>query len=277
MLVCLAAVVCLAGSVWAAEGAACKGAGCCKSCEHKGNLTKEEAEKYAQTERQTIYSYTSLVDGTPDNRLIAIGARFGYETFRNDQQPHFSVGPELKVSYKDFAIRTHATERIGDGSSYNDAAIGWQQRWVTESGNMPTLSTLLEVGYSRGTHHTKDINVDIKIMGIAAKNIWRGTAYANVWGTVANESYIHNERRFQPGMMLGYKWRTCEQFSLIGAYGLKAARSKDTHVINTLELAAEYRPTSYFSVGPGIVIGLDGGEETPTFGAGITSTFRFGF
>lgn len=261
LMACLAAVVCLAGSAWAADGA----------------MTKEEGEKYAQTERQTVYSYTTLVDGTPDNQLIAIGAKFGYASYPNDSKAHLVAGPQLKVSYKDLAIRVHDTERIGAGDGYGGAAIGWQQRWVTEKGNMPTLSTLLEVGYSRESGSNKSLNVDVKIMGIAAKNIWRGTAYANVWGTIANESYIHNERRFQPGMLLGYKWRTCEQFSLIGAYALKASRSKDTHVVNTLELAAEYRPTNYFSVGPGIVIGLDGGEETPTFGAGVTSTFRFGF
>ena len=66
-----------------------------------------------------------------------------------------------------------------------------------------------------------------------------------------------------------------EHTSLIADYVQQAARQVGHGNVNLLELAAEFRTKHHLAFGPGIMVGLDGNEETPRLAAGFRIVYLF--
>jgi hypothetical protein len=231
-------------------------------------------------ERQSVDAYNSLEDGQPGNPgEFEIELRSGWQTRSGEHDPVF-LEPELEYTLdgSEFLRNTQLklgvplTLGFGDYVGNGDLSFGWQQRWVKEDCNMPTLATLAEMRIPSGYEGS---GVDGKLTGIVAKDVGPGTAYFNAFIKTANGHEIEDLRHFQWGGRVGYKWRVSECFSVIGDYVHQSSEETGHANSNTLELSTEYKVDEHLSIGPGIVIGLDRNEETPNFGAGITMKYSF--
>ena len=61
----------------------------------------------------------------------------------------------------------------------------------------------------------------------------------------------------------------------IPAYVHESSELRGDHNLNIGEVSAEWRVTDKLTIGPGIMFGLDGAEETPHFGAGVTLHYEW--
>jgi hypothetical protein len=229
-------------------------------------------------ERQSFDTYSTLEDGQPGAPgELEIHMVSGWQTRSGEHDPVF-LTPQLEYTLNgsEFLRNTQLnlgvplTLGFGDYVGNGDTTFGWQQRWVKEDCNMPTLSTLAEMRIPTGYEGS---GVDGKFTGIVAKDLGPGTAYLNAFVITANGHEVDDLRHFQWGGRVGYKWRISECFALIGDYVHQSSEETGHANSNTLELSTEYKISENLSVGPGIVIGLDRNEETPYFGAGLRAVY----
>jgi hypothetical protein len=225
-------------------------------------------------ERQSFDTWSTLEDGQPGAPgELEIHLASGWQTRSGEHDPVF-LHPELEYTLdgSEFLRNTQLdlgvplTLGYGDYAGEGDIEFGWQQRWVKEECNMPTLATLAEMRIPSGYEGS---GVDGKLTGIVAKDVGPGTAYLNAFVETANGHEIDDLRHFQWGGRVGYKWRISDCFSLIGDYVHQSSEETGHANSNTLELSTEYKFNEHLSIGPGIVIGLDRNEETPYLGAGF--------
>ena len=225
-------------------------------------------------QRQSVDAYNSIEDGQPGAPWeLEIHLVSGWQTREHEHDPVF-LNPELDwtLGGSEFLNNTQLilgvplTLGFGDYVGNGDVTLGWQQRWVKEDCNMPTLATLAEMRIPSGYEGS---GVDGKLTGIVAKDLGPGTAYFNAFVETANGHEIDDLRHFQWGGLVGYKWRITDCFSFIADYVHKVSEETGHANSNTLELSTEYKFDEHLSIGPGIVIGLDRNEETPYFGAGF--------
>ena len=136
----------------------------------------------------------------------------------------------------------------------------------------PTLSTLAEVRLPTGYQSS---GVDGTLTGIVAKDAGPGTIFLNGFTTTANGDNVDDLRHFQWGLRVGYKWRIDEKIALIGDYVNESSEEEGHSNINALELSGMYKCNEHLTIGPGLVIGLGNGEETPNLGAGVRFQLNF--
>jgi hypothetical protein len=231
-------------------------------------------------ERQSVDSYCSLEDGQPGvPGGFEIELSSGWTKFRHESES-IELEPELEYTLdgSDFLrnmqlqLATPLALGEGDVQGNGDIIFGWQQRWVAECGSMPTLATLAQIRAPSGDDSS---GVDGTLTGIVAKDFGPGTAIFNAWVKTANGHNIEDVRHFQWGFRAGYKWRINDCWSVIGDYVHEASEEEGHANINALELSTEYKFNEHFSIGPGIIVGLDDHEETPEIGAGIKLEYSF--
>jgi len=249
---------------------------------------------------QSFNTYTSLEDGQPGQPgELQINYFNGWETTSGESDP-WLMKTEIEYTFKQELLRNTKLGlavplELGNGGvdGNGDIEFAWKQRWIAEEeGNWwPTFSTINEIRIPSGYHSEK---VDWTLTGVLAKNIGPGTAYVNAWLKSANgsnnledESTFWDQlwceekgedlRNFQWGFRFGYKWRLSENFAIIPAYIMESSELRGGHNQNRGEISAEWRVNEQLSIGPGILFGLDGGDETPHFGAGITLHYEWIF
>ena len=229
-------------------------------------------------ERQSIDAFSSLEDGQPGHPgRFELQFDFGWETTSGEHDPVL-FKPELKFTLdgNEFLRNTKLTLSVptefgsGGVNGNADLEFGWQQRWVTEEGLMPTLATLAEIRIPSGYHSS---GVDGTLTGIVAKDFGPGTFYFNAFAETANGHNVKDLRAFQWGLRAGYKWRVSDDFALIGGYVYSSSEQYGHGDINLLEVSGQWRVSETITIGPGVFVGLDNNEETPNFGAGFRLTW----
>src|SRR5262249_13059206 len=145
----------------------------------------------------------------------------------------------------------------------------------------PTLTLENYLRVPTGYHSS---GVDWTLQGVVAKEAGPGTIVINAFLKSANgDNNLEREpwwdqlrgesgddlRHFQWGFRGGYKWRLNDCFALIFDYTNQSSQLTGQRNQNIGEIAAEWRVNDRFTIGPGIMFGLDGCETTPRFGAGI--------
>lgn len=233
------------------------------------------------TERQSVDSYTSLEDGQPGDREFEFELQFdmGWETASGEHDPILFT-PELALTLggNEFLSNTQLTLSapmeygLGGVDGNGDLHLGWQQRWVTEDGWMPTFATLAEIRFPSGYDSS---GVDGTLTGIVAKDFGPGTAYFNAFAKSANGHNVEDLRDFQWGLRAGYKWRITDDFALTGCYVHEVSEEEGHGDLNLLEISGQWVINENITLGPGIVIGLDDNDETPNFGAGLRLVWSF--
>jgi hypothetical protein len=249
--------------------------------------------------RQEIDAFTSLQDGqpaAPGDWEMQLDS--GWMTRSHHSDPVL-IEPVLKYTphrytnsgYEFFeamqlSLQMPLDTFRGDVEGNGDMLFGWQERWVAEHDGIPTISTLAEVRMPNG-HNSS--GADGTFTGIVAKDFGPGTMYLNGWvatingdssvplarGNVLEFSHDEDSRHFQWGFRTGYKWRVAEKTSLIADYVHQAARQTGHANSSLLELAAEFRTKHHLAFGPGLMVGLDGNEETPRLAAGFRIVYLF--
>jgi hypothetical protein len=242
---------------------------------------------------QSFNTYTSLEDGQPGQRgELQINYFSGWQTSSHESDPFLMLmeieySPCVKdnwlLSNAKFGIDVPVEMGNGGVDGNGDVHLIWKQRLVEEEeGNWwPTVSIENEVRLPTGDDSS---GVDGTMEGTIAKNVGPGTAVFNAFITSANG---HNNlekaswfdewcygtddelRHLQWGFRVGYKWRINECFSLVTDYINQSSELLGESNQNIGEVAAEWRINDHFTVGPGIMIGLDGKDSTPNFGAGL--------
>ena len=224
-------------------------------------------------------AFISLEDGAPgDPGDVELQVETAWETFSNGEPDPMGLAYELSYTgggstfSKNMTLSLTQEAELGNGSvaGNGDTEVGWQQRWVAQHGGVPSMATVLLMRLPTGDSSS---GVDLTLVGVLAKDLGPGAGYLSAWATSANGHNVDPIRHFQWGAQLGYKWRLSDQLALLGNYVHKTSEEDGNDSVNLLELAAEYRVSDRLTVGPGILIGLDNGEETPNFGAGLSMTF----
>ncbi len=267
------------------------------------NEPPERRKKYEEhrlaedpvTRRQSVDAFTTLEDGQPGAPgEIQFQVDTSWET-RSGEPDEYFVRPELQwtpangefLRNLQFTIATPMELGSGAIDGNADLEFGWQQRWVKEEGLMPTMATLAEIRIPSGYHSA---GVDGRLTGIVAKDFGPGTLYLNVWMETVNGNNFDIEpettflgltsdgegiRHFRWGSRLGYKWRINDTFSLIADVRNESSEQKGVGDIDAFELSGEWHVNERITIGPGIIVGLDGHDETPNFGAGIRFLYAF--
>ncbi len=230
--------------------------------------------------RQSVNAFNSLEDGQPGAPgQLELQFNIGWQTTSDESDPvAFETELQYTLDGNAFLRNTQLILGVplelgnGDIDGNADLRFGWQQRWIKEEGLIPTVATLAEVRIPSGDDSS---GVDGTLTGILAKDLGPGTLYFNAFGKTVNGDNIENRRDFQWGFRTGYKWRLNDDFALIGDYLLESSEQRGHRDVNALEFSGEYRVNENFTIGPGILIGLDDNDETPNFGAGVRFLISF--
>ncbi len=234
----------------------------------------------AVAERQSMDSFTSLEDGQPgDPGALELQLDFGWSTSSDDSDT-YTWDTQIKYTgegsdfLKNMKLALTVPLEVGNAGidGNGDLEIEWQQRWVAEQGNMPTIATLFTIRAPTGYHSD---GIDATFTGVVAKDFGPGTFFLNGWVKSANGSHIEDRRDVQWGGRLAYLWRFDENASLTVNYVYETSEMDGESDMNLLELGAQFQINDNLTLGPGVFVGLDGKDATPDFGAGIRITYGF--
>lgn len=230
--------------------------------------------------RQSVDSFCSLEDGQPGKPgTFELQVQTGWQTTSGEHDPftllnELQYNPEGSEFLRNMQLTLGVPVEMGlggvDGNA--DLEFGWQQRWIKENGNMPTIATYAQMRIPSGYHSS---GVDGTLTGIVAKDVGPGTMYLNAFATTVNGDNIEDVRHFQWGFRGGYKWRISEEWAFITDYVHQSSEEEGHANSNELELSGEWHVNEHLTIGPGIIIGLDDNEETPNFGAGLRMMISF--
>jgi hypothetical protein len=231
-------------------------------------------------ERQSMDAYTSLEDGQPGAPgSLELQLDFGWSTTSDESDPiiwdtQLKYTPDGSEFLRNMQLSLTVPLELGNAGidGNGDSEFAWQQRWVAEDGDMPTLATIFSMRAPTGYQSS---GVDGTFTGIVAKDCGPGTFYLNGWVKSANGDNIEDRRDFQWGGRLAYLWRFAEDASLTMDYVNQTSEVHGKSNMNVLELGAQFQINENVIVGPGIFVGLDGKDSTPNFGAGIRVTYSF--
>jgi len=243
---------------------------------------------------QSFNTYISLEDGQPGQRgEWQVNIFNGWQTQSHESDPwlmllELEYSPNCPSSWllsnAKFGIDVPLELGNGGVDGNGDVELNWKQRLVTEQTGewWPTVS--LENGIRLPTGDNSS-GVDWTLEGVVAKQLGPGTAVFNAFLTSANgdnnleraswwekstgQGEDDDLRHFQWGLRVGYKWRLTDNFAILGDYINQSSELNGERNQNIGEIAAEWRVNDHFTIGPGIMFGLDGQDETPRFGAGV--------
>jgi len=239
---------------------------------------KPSADDVAQ--RQSMDSFTSLEDGQPsDPGELEFQLDLAWSTTSSESDPGFWVSqikytPDGSDFLRNMKLAVTTPFEIGNGGidGNGDAEFEWQQRWLAEDGDAPTVATIFSLRVPSG--YQSD-GIDGTFTAIIAKDMGPGTFFFNGWGKSANGDNIEDRRDFQWGGRLAYLWRFDEDAALTIDYVHQTSEMNGESNVNLLELGAQFVIDESLTIGPGVFVGLDGRETTPNFGAGIRITYGF--
>lgn len=244
---------------------------------------------------QSFNTYISLEDGQPGQRgEWQINYFNGWQTRSGASDPWLMV-TELEYSprcpgnwlLQNAKFGLDVPLELGNGGvdGNGDINLKWKQRLVEEKepcGPVPTITIENELRVPSGYHSS---GVDWTLQGVVAKECGPGTAVLNAflksanghnnlegarsWWDLCRQGDDDELRHFQWGFRAGYKWRINEKFALLADFINQSSELCGNHNENIGEVAAEWRVNDHITIGPGILFGLDGGQETPHFGAGV--------
>lgn len=245
-----------------------------------GRITRANAEADAVTARQSVDAFCSIQDGQPGGAGKIEGEiDTGWETGAGGGDAALQTGqikytPDASGLLRgtQLVVSTTAVMGLGRVTGNGDVSLGWSQRWVTQRGRIPTLSTIAGVRAPTGDRSS---GVDGTLTGVIAEDAGPLTLYLNGSATTANGNVIPHHRPFQGSLLAGAKWRLREREALVVDYLWASSVQRGHDGMNVLEFAWQHDFRSGPTVGPGIVIGLDRHEETPAFGAGLRVVFAF--
>lgn len=303
-LVCPLLLACLAASPTAADAIG-------SSATRPAPVEERFWRKDPVALRQEIDTFSSLRDGQPaapgDWELQLESGWLNYHGGRANSVP---LTPTVKYTphrYTDSGYEFFEAMQLslsmplemirGDYDGSGDMVFGWQERWVAEHDGIPTLATLAEIRAPTGhdSHGT-----DGTLTGIVAKDVGPGTAYLNAWVRTANGNdqpagdacftaplpghdpsafglcgARGDVRHLQWGGRLGYKLPVARRAALLIDYVHQTSQADGRGNINLLELGAEFRSQHRLSFGPGLLVGLDGRDQTPALAAGFRLIYLF--
>ncbi len=231
-------------------------------------------------ERQSMDSFTSLEDGQPgDPGALELQLDFGWSTM-SDESDAITWETELKYTgegsefLQNMKLSLTVPFELGNGGidGNGDTEFAWQQRWVAEDGGMPTLATIFSMRAPTGYQSS---GVDGTFTGIVAKDCGPGTFFLNGWVTSANGDNLEDRRDFQWGGRIAYLYCFAEDAALTIDYVNQTSEEHGESNMNLMEFGAQFQINDKLIIGPGILVGLDGKESTPDFGAGIRVTYSF--
>ncbi|MBK8267275.1 MAG: hypothetical protein IPK83_02810 [Planctomycetes bacterium] len=243
---------------------------------------------------QSFNTWTQLEDGQPGQRgEWQVNYFNGWQTQSHESDPWLMVmeveySPDVPSSWllsnAKFGIDLPLELCNGGVDGNGDIELSWKQRLIREEpGNWwPTASIENALRIPTGYNSS---GVDWTLEGIVAKQLGPGTFVVNAFLTSANghnnletaswwdqlscDAEDDDLRHFQWGARLGYKWRLTDEFAIICDYINQSSELTGERNQNIGEVAAEWRITDHFTIGPGIMFGLDGQDTTPNFGAGV--------
>lgn len=242
---------------------------------------------------QSFNTWTSLEDGQPGQRgELQLNVFNGWETGGGEEDV-WTMDLELEYSPKGgnwlldnakFGIDVPFELTNGAVDGNGDISLTWKQRLLEEDrdGAPATFTIENELRIPSGYHSS---GVDWTVQGVIAKEFGPGTAVFNAFAKSANghnnlesaswwDHQLYGEEdesleHFQWGARVGYKWRLTDSFALVSDYIYQNSDIEGQRDQNIGELAAEWRVNDCLTIGPGIMFGLDGRENTPDFGAGV--------
>lgn len=232
------------------------------------------------TMRQSMDAYMSLEDGQPSAPgTWELELNLGWLTTSGESDvgilvPEIEYTPDGSDFLRNMQLGLAFPFEVGDGGidGNGDAEIAWQQRWVADDGTMPTLATIFSMRAPSGYQSS---GVDGTFTGILAKDCGPGTFFLNGWVTTANGNNVDDIRHFQWGGRVAYLWRFAEGAALTVDYVNQTSEEDGESNMNLVEVGAQFKVNENLTLGPGILVGVDGKESTPNFGAGIRFTFSF--
>lgn len=230
--------------------------------------------------RQSMDAFTSLEDGQPSAPgLLELQVDFGWSTTSDESDPgildtQLKYTPDGSDFLRNMKLSVTVPLELGNAriDGNGDSEFAWQQRWIAEHGDMPTVATIFSVRAPTGDQSS---GVDGTFVGIVAKDFGPGTFYFNGWLKSANGDNFEDRRDFQWGGRLAYLWRFAEGAALTIDYVNQTSEVRGESNINLLELGAQFEISDSLTVGPGVFVGLDGRDSTPNFGAGVRVTYGF--
>lgn len=265
--------------------------------------TESSTAEDAMEDIQSFNTWTSLEDGQPGQRgELQFNYFNGWETSSGESDPwnmlmeiEYSPNSHGKCWFLDnakFGIDVPLELMNGGVDGNGDIEVFWKQRLLREQEGewWPTISLENEIRLPSGYHSS---GVDYFAEGVIAKNVGPGTAVFNAFLKSANghnnlestswwerslcdDDSDESLRHFQWGFRLGYKWRINEKVALIADYVNQSSELEGDPNQNIGEVSAEFRLSDHLTIGPGIMFGLDGHEETPNFGAGVLVHYSIG-
>ncbi|MEP6699880.1 MAG: hypothetical protein ABJA85_01130 [Bacteroidota bacterium] len=250
------------------------------------------------TRLQSADAFNSLEDGQPtppgyvEFRLLPTWA---YSRAENNI---FGIEPEIEYTPKGGKFLENAQvlasfflEHDGTDNS-GQLNLGWNQRWIKDAGPdkfQPTFGTLVEINFPlpglRNTTAFKEgskAGSFVKITAVIAKFVGPGSLYLNCsarrqFGSqTTSDGDVWTKNLF--GYRLGYMWVIKEdKLNIIADINNESNEFKtlntpgaEEHLrYNTFELSAQMRLSKHVTIGPGFLVGLDGRDETPSYGLGI--------
>ncbi|MCR9143303.1 MAG: hypothetical protein NXI24_13705 [bacterium] len=109
---------------------------------------------------------------------------------------------------------------------------------------------------------------------VLAKTLGPGRAYLNLGGAGPLNSQVEFGRRAQRYTgRLGYRWEPSPEVALLLGVVHEGPRETEGESATLAELSLQWEIGDELFVGPGVFFGLDGREDTPRWGAGLSIVF----
>lgn len=179
---------------------------------------------------------------------------------RLDLHAELQHTPSWNRFFRNTQLQLTIPAAVADGEvELRDPVAAWQQRWVADPGLMLSVATLLEVEIPTAATSTGN---DATMTGVLVKGVGTGRAYVN--GFLELDE---GEGLAQWGVRLGYGLPLGDRAILIGDYVHQEEEGGPAQRI--LEVAGSYEVSDRLGIGPGLLVGLDRGRDTPRFGAGV--------
>jgi hypothetical protein len=226
-------------------------------------------------------------------------------------EPELEFTPKSKCKFLENSqlLASFFLEHDGTDNS-GQLNLGWNQRWIKDGGKdhfKPTIGTLLEVNFPLpGLRNTEPfINGSkagsyVKITGVYAKFLGPGSIYLNLsarqqFGSVTTDSIFNDATppikvdgdhwtKYLYTFRIGYNWVVKEdKLNIIVDYDHQtnefqtqpnAAPDEIHKPYNIIEASTEWVISKHLTIGPGILFGIDGRDETPMYGFGCLFLFE---
>lgn len=149
--------------------------------------------------------------------------------------------------------------------------FGWTQRWFEES-DAPGFMISTVAGLSIAAGDDGESVGEFAL--VFAKTLGPGRVYVNLGGAGPLDDDIEAGERAQHYTgRLGYRWEPSKELAILFGVVHEGPREIEGESATLGELSVQWEVGDELYVGPGIFFGLDGREDTPRWGAGLSIVF----